>query len=94
MTITLNLSSELERHLVREAKREGLALEAYTLQLLERALPRRDRNTKLKTLLQSWIDEDDAEEQRETGAYLVETLDEDRFADRSHFPPDLKGKTW
>jgi len=46
------------------------------------------------TLLQSWIDEGDSEEQRETGEYLISALDEDRLADRQLFPPDLKGVTW
>lgn len=37
-------------------------------------------------LLQSWIDEGDAEEQRETGEYLMQALDEDRLSDRKLFP--------
>jgi hypothetical protein len=36
-------------------------------------------------LLQSWID-GDAEEQRETGEYLMSALDEDRLSDRKLFP--------
>ena len=34
------------------------------------------------------------EEQKETGDYLVRTLDEDRLSDRQLFPPELKGVTW
>ena len=45
------------------------------------------------TLLQSWIDEGDPAEQRDTGEYLIRALDEDRLADRQFFPPDLKGVT-
>jgi hypothetical protein len=45
-------------------------------------------------LLQSWIVEGDAQEQRETSEYLVRSLDEDRLSDRSLFPAELKGITW
>lgn len=57
-------------------------------------LPPQDHCTELVTLLQAWIDEDDPEEQRETGEYLVRALDEDRLSDRKLFPSDLKGVTW
>jgi putative addiction module component (TIGR02574 family) len=45
-------------------------------------------------LLQSWIVDGDAQEQRQTGEYLVQALDEDRLSDRRLFPPELKGVTW
>ena len=47
----------------------------------------------LASLLQTWID-GDAEEQRETGEYLIHALDEDRLSDRKLFPAELEGKTW
>jgi hypothetical protein len=52
------------------------------------------RRNELVTLLQSWMEEGDAEEQQDTGEYLIRTLDEDRLADRPLFPPELKGVTW
>ncbi len=94
MTLTLHLPSELEQRLTQEAKRHGLALDAYTIQLLDKSLPPKERRTELVTLLQSWIDEGNPEEQQETGEYLIRALDEDRLADRPLFPPDLKGVTW
>jgi hypothetical protein len=94
MTLTLHLPSELEQRLTQEAKRQGLALDAYTLQLLDKFLPPQERHPELVTLLQSWIDAGDPEEQQETGEYLIRTLDEDRLADRQLFPPNLKGVTW
>jgi hypothetical protein len=94
MTRTLHLSPELEQHLKQEAKHQGLSLDAYALQLLAQSLPPKDRQRALVTLLQSWIDEGDPEEQRDTGAYLIRALDEDRLADRQLFPPDLQGVTW
>jgi hypothetical protein len=45
-------------------------------------------------LLQSWLEEDDKGEQKETLEYLIRLLEEDRPADRRLFPADLKGKTW
>ena len=94
MTLTLHLPPELEQRLTQEAKRHGLALDTYTLQLLDKSLPSKDCRTELVTLLQSWIDEENPEEQQETGEYLIRALDEDRLADRRLFPPDLKGVTW
>ncbi|HEX5715295.1 MAG TPA: hypothetical protein VF179_04000 [Thermoanaerobaculia bacterium] len=49
---------------------------------------------KLDELLQSWIQDGDAQEQKETGEFLVQALDEDRLSDRPLFPPELKGVTW
>ena len=53
-----------------------------------------DLRAKLGELLQSWIQDGDAQEQKETGEFLVQTLDEDRLSDRPLFPPELKGVTW
>ena len=94
MTLTLHLTPELEQRLTQEAKRQGLSVDVYTLQLLDKHLPPKSRRDELITLLQSWIDEDDAGEQQETGEYLVRVLDEDRLSDRKLFPPELKGVTW
>ena len=49
---------------------------------------------KVVNLLQSWLDEEDAEEQRETGEYLIRALDEDRLSDRKLFPIAMKSVTW
>lgn len=92
--LTLYLPSELEYRLAREAERQGLSADEYTIQLLEQSLPPPDRQTQLATLLQTWIDEGDPVEQQETGEYLIRTLDEDRLSSRPLFPPELKGKTW
>ena len=94
MTLTLHLPPELEQRLTHEATRHGLALDAYTLQLLDKSLPPTDRRTELVILLQSWIEDGNPEEQQETGEYLIRALDADRLADRPLFPPELKGVTW
>lgn len=94
MTLTLHLPPELEQRLTQEAQRQGRSLDDYTLELLNKSLPPQDHRTELITLLQTWIEEEDAEEQRETGEYLLRALDEDRLSDRPLFPPELKGVTW
>ena len=53
-----------------------------------------DRAEDLGTLIRSWMDEEDAGEQRETIEYLVRALDEDRLSDRKLFSGELKGKRW
>lgn len=94
MTLKIDLTPDLELRLVREAERRGVPAETFTLELLEKHLPPEDKRAELICLLQSWIDEGDAEEQRDTGEYLIRTLDEDRLSDRKLFPAELKGKTW
>ena len=93
MTLNLNLDPELEERLKREAEREGVLVDKCALELLERHLPPQGQQKNLIHLLQSWIDEADDQEQRETGEYLVQALDEDRLSDRRLFPPELKGES-
>jgi hypothetical protein len=94
LTLTLNLPLALEERLQREAERQGLPADTLTLQLLDQHLPSKTPGGELVELLQSWIEGGDAEEQKETGDYLIRTLDEDRLSDRRLFPPELKGVTW
>lgn len=94
MTLTLSLPRDLEERLQHEAERQGLPADALTLRLLDQHLPARDRRAELVDLLQSWIDDGDVQEQKETGEFLVKVLDEDRLSDRPLFPPELKGVTW
>jgi hypothetical protein len=94
MTLKIDLTPELEQRLVREADRRGVPAETVTLELLDEHLPTKDKKSELIALLQSWVDEGDAEEQKETGEYLIRSLDEDRLSDRKLFPPELKGVTW
>lgn len=94
MTLILHLPQEVEQRLRQEAKQHGLSIDEYTLQLLDRHLQPRERQKELMSLLQSWIEEEDSEEQQETGDYLVRALDEDRLSNRKLFPPELKGVTW
>jgi hypothetical protein len=94
MTLTLNLPLALEERLQHEAERQGLPADRLTLQLLDQHLPSKDTGGELAKLLQSWIEEGDAQEQKETAEFLIRTLDEDRLSDRLLFPPELKGVTW
>ena len=63
-------------------------------ELAEPTTPSDDCANRLVQLVQSWIDEGDADEQRETLEYLIRVLDEDRLSDRKLFPKELKGKSW
>ena len=53
-----------------------------------------NRAAGLGRLFQSWMDEGDADEQRETLEHLIQALDENRPADRKLFPKEQKGKSW
>ncbi len=44
--------------------------------------------------MQNWIDDADVEEQKETGHYLLQALDEERLYERQLFPLEMKGVTW
>ncbi|TAG63812.1 MAG: hypothetical protein EAZ28_00310 [Oscillatoriales cyanobacterium] len=94
MTLTLTLTREIEQYLTQRAEEQGLSTEAYTLQLLIEHILLKQTQTKSVNLLQSWMDEENAEEQQETGEYLIQALDEDRLSDRKLFPIELKGVTW
>lgn len=96
MTLTLTLTPEIEQYLTQRAQEQeqGLSTEAYTRQLLIEYILLKQKQAKLVNLLQSWMDEEDAEEQQETGEYLIQALDEDRLSKRKLFPIELKGVTW
>lgn len=94
MTLTLTLPSNIEQRLQQEAKRQGLPADEYAVQLLNEHLPVQDKREELVAILQSWIDEEDGEEQRETGDYLITALDEDRPSERKLFPPELQDISW
>ena len=94
MPLTLNLTSEIEQYLSQKAREKGLSLEDYVLKLLKDTILEQEKQTKLVNLLQSWIDEEDEQEQQETGEYLIEALDQDRLSERPLFPAELKEVTW
>ncbi len=94
MTLTIDLTPELEERLARRAQEAGIPAEMLTVRLLEQHLQPLDRQVELSSLLQSWLSDGDASEQRETGDYLIRALDEDRLSDRRLFPPELKGVSW
>jgi hypothetical protein len=94
MTLTLNLPLEVEKYLLQEANQKGLSIESVTLDLLTSFILLRQKQTKAVNLIQSWIDDDDIEEQQETGQYLICALDEDRLSERKLFPVEMKGVTW
>ena len=94
MTLTLDLSPELEQYLRHEASQHGNSLDALALQLLRDSILAKQKQAEAINTLQSWIDDDDTEDQQETGQYLIQKLDEDRLSERKLFPLEMKGITW
>ena len=93
MTLTLNLTPELEQRLATEAARLRIPPEQYALEVLTEHLPRH-RPEDFLAVLRSWMEDEDPEEQKQTFEYLVRALDEDRPSQRKLFPPELKGVSW
>ncbi len=94
MVLTLDLPPELENYLFQEAKQQGISIEEMTLRLLASSLISREKQHDAVSLLQSWMDEEDNQDQQETGHYLISALDEDRLSERKLFPLEMKGVTW
>jgi hypothetical protein len=94
MAITLNLSPELEQYLLQEANQQGISIEMLTSQILADSILLKQKRAEVVNLLQSWIDDEDIEDQQETGNYLINALDRDRLSERKLFPPEMKGKSW
>ena len=94
--MTIALAPELEYRLQNEAARNGQSLEQFAATALNEKLAaaEQDRREQGIALLQSWIDDGDEAEQKESWEYLVKALDEDRLSDRKLFPAELKGVSW
>ena len=91
MTLTLELSPDLETRLEREAAVQGLPVEKYAVRVLEQSRPISVRREELAAELQAWIDAGSSEP---AGDDLLQQLDADRTSDRPLYPPELKGVTW
>ena len=48
MTLTLSLPPELEQYLIQEAQQQGLSVETYTLQLLQKSIFQLEKNSSLE----------------------------------------------
>ncbi|WP_099239102.1 hypothetical protein [Synechococcus sp. BDU 130192] len=94
MILDIDLPPELEQYLLQEAEQQGLSIEAMTLKVLASSLQVRQKQANVIDILQSWIDDENIEEQQDAGEYLVQVLDEDRLSDRKLFPLKMKGVTW
>jgi acyl-homoserine lactone acylase PvdQ len=94
MTLTLDLPPNLENSLFQAANQQSLTVEEFVIQMLISAFMQKERQKKAVSLLESWLSDADIEEQKTTGAYLIESLDQDRLSDRLLFPDEMKGKSW
>ena len=93
MTLTLDLTADLEQRLIDEASRRGIPANQFVVEVLKQHLPMKNRREQFAALLESWMEEDQ-EEQKDTFEYLVRSLDEDRPSQRKLFPLALKGISW
>ncbi|MFN5873352.1 MAG: hypothetical protein ACK52E_07300 [Aphanizomenon sp.] len=48
MTLTLSLPPELEQYLIQEAQQQGLSVETYALQLLQKSIFQLEKNSSLE----------------------------------------------
>ena len=64
-----------------------------TIQLLSRSFQLKQKQVEAVDMLQSWIEDEDIEDQRDTGEYLIQALDEDRLSERKLFPLEMKDTT-
>ncbi len=94
MVLMLNLTPEMELYLNLEAQKKGLSVEEYALEMLQEQISNKEKQTSLVDVLDSWLDEDDVQEQESTGEFLIKALDEDRLSERKLFPPEMKGVSW
>ena len=94
MTLTLELPPNLENSLFQAANQQSLTVEEFVIQMLTSAFMQKERQKKAVSLLESWLSDADIEEQKTTGAYLIEALDQDRLSNRLLFPAEMKGKSW
>jgi hypothetical protein len=85
MSVTIELSDPVGMALHDEASRRGVPAQELAETLLSESLPVK-RKGSLSALIQSWIDEGDEEEQRETWEALKKGIDENRVGQRKFFP--------
>jgi len=94
MTLTLELSSEMEERLLAAARARGVAPSEYALKVLDESLSEKDRREQAIALLRSWRSEEIGDTEREEFEELQRAIDEDRLSNRKLFPPDLKEVSW
>lgn len=94
MTIQFDLTPQLLDALRQRAKQDGISPESAAAQIVVDELTEDMKRKAAIALLEKWATEDDEQEQKETGEFLIKALDEDRPADRKLFPPEKKGITW
>ena len=93
MTLTLNLSPELEDRLREAAETRGISAAEYTVQLLEQSVQRQSRNEGLIALMNEWMQRDEEDDGDISWEEMLQQFDKDRGY-RKLFPPELKGMTW
>lgn len=91
MTLTLELSTDLETRLTHEAAALGIPVEKYAIEVLAQSHPVRADREALAAELQAWIETCSVEPPDDE---LLHQIDADRLSNRQLYPPELKGVTW
>jgi predicted transcriptional regulator len=95
MTLTLELSPELQQRLEVAAHARGISAHELALKVLDEKLAEHDQRRKeTVAMLDQWLAEPDDGGDREAYEELTKALDEDRSSYRKLFPPELKGISW
>jgi predicted transcriptional regulator len=96
MTLTLELSPELQQRLQAAAQARGVTPHEFAVKILDEKLPTdpEQRRKAAVAMLDEWLAEADEDEDREAYEELTKALDEDRPSYRKLYPPELKGITW
>ena len=91
MTLTLELSPDLETRLAQEAAVQRMPIGKYAISVLELSRPAAVRRKELAAKLQAWIEAGSKEQPNDE---VLQQLDADRPSNRRLYPPELKGVTW
>ena len=91
MTLTLELSPDLETRLAQEAAVQGMPIEKYAISILELSRPVAIRREELAAELQAWIEAGSAEQPDDD---VLQQLDADCPSNRRLYPLESKVVTW
>jgi hypothetical protein len=86
----------METQLQTEAVRKRLSLDQYVAQVLDEHVSQAklERKQELTALVQSWIDDTEADDDEYWDEEFYQHLDAERPEGSKLFPPELKGISW
>ena len=91
MTLTLELSRDLECRLARDAAALGIPVETYAIEVLKQGCRESRSPSDLAAALEAWVEDFSPVAPADD---LPLKIDADRLSHRTLYPPELKGVTW